>query len=477
MIKLFCRLSLVCVVIFVVNIANALPSFQNNNGYIVNITDIHFDPFYDSSIVQELIESDVRKWDSIFKKSNITSFGSYTTDTNYKLLDSALKSLKERAPYPDFIIYSGDFICHNFNTQFASFDQTGSGSDKKLHDFIYKTVEFVILKLSEIYPNTPFYLTLGNDDSYIGDYKISYDGAFLKDTSTLFKKKIFFSSPEQVLEFYKTYEYGGFYHASVSNIDNAEIIVLNSIFFTSDYEYNGNPDTHPGRLELDWLAKKFEKAERENKRIWILTHVPVGINVYSTLAEPQNSSGRITGSPVMYVENDFNIEFIDLIRRFYKNIEIIFVGHTHMDWFELYNDKEGEYIAYNHLSPSISPVYGNNPAFQVMTYDRNKFKLQDYTVFFLNLAEANADPGNALWEKEYTFTEAYNQESCNLNSLVNVYQKMINSGSDDMKNYVNYYIVGNAAQSYINANDWLYYYLGIGYLLQEDFMDKTNKQL
>ena len=486
MIRHFYRLSAVFFIIFVVGTVNAYSGADNNNcGYIVNVTDIHFDPFYDSSIVPELIESDIKKWDSIFKKSNEKSYGSFSADSNYELFVSALESIKEVAPHPDFIIYTGDFICHNFNSQFSSFNETKSDSssddtsksNEKLHKFIYKTVKFVLMKLAETYPGIPIYSALGNDDSYIGDYQIRFDGEFLKDTSKLFKEKVFFSDLFQANEYDTTYDFGGFYRAGIPNIENAEIIALNSIFYTENYEYNGESDLHPGFRELDWLAQKLENAKINNKRLWLITHVPLGVDVYSTLAEPQNSSGRITGDPVLFRVNVFNRKYIDLIRKYHKNIEVIFVGHTHMDWFQLYNDKKGEYIAFNHLSPAISPIYGNNPAYQVVTYDREKFKLLDYTVYYLNLDKANENPNQAQWEKEYTFTEVYDQPAYNLDSLVKVYKEMINDDSKAMKNYVKFYTVESTAQIYIDSHNWFNFYLAIGRLMKKEFMSEMNEEL
>ena len=476
MIKNIIRIALYVLILSLGFLGN-LQAVSAKNAYILNLTDIHFDPFYDTTIVPELIKSDVSKWDKIFQTSKITSYGSYTADTNYNLFASSLKSMKKNVEHPDFILFTGDFICHDFSTKFSPFNKKQSA--EHLHAFIFKTVEYVVFKLGEIYPKTPFYFTLGNDDSYIGDYQVEPKGSFLKDTSQLFYDKIFFNGIIQKNEFKSSYGYGGYYSAAVPNIENAEIIVLNSIFYTAGYQYNGKADSHPGDVELNWLEEQLEKAQKQEKRVWLLTHVPLGIDVYSTLAEPQNSSGRITGAPVLYRMNDFNRRFVELIRKYHENIEVIFVGHTHMDWFELYNDTNGEYIAFNHLSPAISPVYGNNPAYQVVYYDKKTFKLTDYSVFYLNLDKANAAPDQAdvLWKKEYTFTEAYSAEAYNLNSLIKVYSNMIDDDSVSMKNFVDFYTVKSTAQVYINSHNWFNFYLAVGRLQLIEFMKEMKEEL
>src|ERR1700722_12418819 len=53
------------------------------------LSDIHFDPFFDPSLMDSLVKSDPSDWKSIFERSALTQLSPYRSDTNYPLLKSA----------------------------------------------------------------------------------------------------------------------------------------------------------------------------------------------------------------------------------------------------------------------------------------------------------------------------------------------------------------------------------------------------
>src|SRR6266576_5195648 len=106
-------------------------------GVVVSISDIHFDPFHDPKLVASLIQSDYTGWQAIFSHSGVQGYGSHSADTSYNLLNSALQNNYLRAPHPDFIVISGDFLAHDFQKTFAKL--SGSNDPKALASFIDKT--------------------------------------------------------------------------------------------------------------------------------------------------------------------------------------------------------------------------------------------------------------------------------------------------------------------------------------------------
>ena len=64
-----------------------------------------------------------------------------------------------------------------------------------------------------------------------------------------------------------------------------------------------------------------------------------------------------------------------------------------------------------HFNPSISIHNGNNPGFQIFTYDTGDGTLLDYTTHYLSNIETAGSQGvndpAATWERLYTFSEAY----------------------------------------------------------------------
>jgi sphingomyelin phosphodiesterase acid-like 3 len=80
-----------------------------------------------------------------------------------------------------------------------------------------------------------------------------------------------------------------------------------------------------------------------------------------------------------------------------------FAGHTHQDEFRL---ATGDFI---HVTPSVTPVFGNNPAFEIVNAARDG-RIVDYTSYHL--------PNATLpWARQYAFREAYGQREYDNSSL------------------------------------------------------------
>ena len=71
--------------------ADALPFAPGpGQGVFLIVSDIHFDPFADPALVEELVAADVDAWPGIFERSQAKGFAQYGSDSNYPLLKSAL---------------------------------------------------------------------------------------------------------------------------------------------------------------------------------------------------------------------------------------------------------------------------------------------------------------------------------------------------------------------------------------------------
>ena len=117
-----------CLCLFGLVLSSAFPIYASPReperqvpgpGIVVSLSDIHFNPFYDPSLINALIESDYTEWQSIFAHSKIEGYGTQRAGSNYILLNSALQNIYLRTPRPDFIILSGDFLSHDFRETFA----------------------------------------------------------------------------------------------------------------------------------------------------------------------------------------------------------------------------------------------------------------------------------------------------------------------------------------------------------------------
>jgi hypothetical protein len=443
------------------------PSQAAGAGKVVSISDIHFDPFYDPLLIKSLIKKDYTQWQSIFAKSQVKGYGLNGKDTNYRLLNSALENIYERVPQPDFIIISGDFLDHNFQTNYVT--ASGNKDPKAANAFITKTIAFVTWMIEKRFPQTPVYPALGNNDSYCGDYQIQPGGPFLSATAESWKALL--KNPANVVSFMRTFPAMGSYSIIAPNNKDHRLLVLNTTFFSINYENKcGDQKAQPGKDEMKWLETELQKAAAGKERVWLLYHIPPGIDVYDTLDNASQGKGS---QPETFWQPAYNQQFINLLARYATVIVGSFAGHIHMDSFELIRSGNNSPDSFVHITPAISPRFGNNPAFEIFTYDRSSSGLKDYTAYYFDRASAAAKKNAPVnWGKEYMFSEAYGQAMLTARSLQAVYvgmPKNVHGHLTKFERYYNVSNVGNTASPALNAQNWLAYWCGMAYLTPSDY--------
>jgi sphingomyelin phosphodiesterase acid-like 3 len=120
--------------------------------------------------------------------------------------------------------------------------------------------------------------------------------------------------------------------------------------------------------------------------------------------------------------------FYALTRRYSDTVVASFAGHFHMDDFRLLGDDNG-YYGFVLITPALSPIYGQNPAFRTVTSDAAGGILDQTTYELANLREA-ADGAPPAWRAEYTFTQAWQLPRIDLASLTQLYAKTTDVPSD-----------------------------------------------
>jgi hypothetical protein len=423
---------------------------------VLSLSDIHFDPFYDKTIVNRLIASDYERWEAIFSSSSVRGYGSYSADTNFNLLKSALNNARQISPHPDFIIISGDFLAHGFQSTYIAI--SGNKDPAAVNAFIDKTIAFITLVISKRFPNIPVYPALGNNDSYCGDYKIEPAGQFLAKTSQTWKSLI--KGKSNMDSFLQTFPVSGSYVISVPGSTSHRIIVLNTIFLSRNYENScGDSQANPAQDELAWFEAQLQKAAAAKEKVWLLYHILPGIDVFATVDSHQ------FGNPTLNFMPSYNQQFLDLMNRYSPIIINSFVGHTHMDSFQLV----GQGIAKKATSmvtitPAISPIYYNNPEFKVFTYNRQSFALIDYSTYYMNLGDNAKNNFPVSWNKEYSFSTTYGRSSLDPLSLQSVYLLMPIDYQQSLMHYSKFYNVSNTASPVVTKTTWPAYWCGIGFL-------------
>lgn len=428
---------------------------SNPSQALLSVSDLHFNPFYDPSLMDSLVTTDYRYWEAIFRSSKQIPNG-YNSDADYPLLRSAFAAMRQQNPNPGFIIISGDFLCHEFQSKYGTY--AGSYPDS-LQSFTAKTIQFVAWLLNKYFPRAIVLPVLGNNDSDCGDYKVQPGGWFLAMFARAWVPLQRNGSAAADSNFVVQFSKGGYYTHPFRNGTNAQLVLLNTVFFSANYSNScGNPGADPAGDELDWLDAVMNAGKLKKQPAWMVYHIPPGINVYSSVSGTGSCDANIT---LMWQEQ-YNTRFLGLVRQYAPQIRAALAGHTHMDDFRvIYTDSIP--VSFIHITPAISPLFGNNPGFQRITYNRLTLGLQNAETFYLNVGRQGS-----VWTPEYNFQKAYGVSGINAASLHKVRQKIL-TDTVFRNRYIRLYDVSNPPLNGINPQNWKAFWCGTGALTQQSF--------
>ena len=136
-------------------------------GMFLMLSDIHFDPYADPAIMEQLGAKPM----AACQTPASGAFSKFGSDTNYPLLKSTLDHVVATAAenhiHYDYVIVTGDFLAHNFDTRYR---QCVGGGDDAYRKFAGDTISFVDGMIAKALPGVPVFAALGNNDSDRGDY-------------------------------------------------------------------------------------------------------------------------------------------------------------------------------------------------------------------------------------------------------------------------------------------------------------------
>ncbi|RXH56973.1 metallophosphoesterase [Granulicella sibirica] len=380
------------------------------------LSDIHFDPFADPAKISRLAAAPASEWDQIFAApSSPNREKDYTAlletcnlrgpDTSAELWTSSLQAIKAKAADASFVTVSGDVLAHNFD---CKFNQRFPGAkEAERVAFIEETIRYVVRGLRSALPNVPIYVAMGNNDSGCGDYRDERHSPFLTQTAKILAETI---PPSERSEMVRDFTAQGSYAATLpASVPNTRILVLDDLFLSSKYgDCAGKPNAVAPAAQIHWLEAQLAMAREHRQHVWVLGHIPTGVDLYATLTSMRNICGR--GTPKMFLGNE---QLAEVLAANAETVSLAVFGHSHTDELRLLTSEKtpgrpGTGVAVK-IVTSISPVNGNNPAFTVARVDPATAGLVDYTVF----SASNLTGVNSTWSKEYTFSETYHQPAFN----------------------------------------------------------------
>ena len=241
--KFFALLLLAGFVTLSAVVASAQPS---ETVPVTLLSDIHFDPFHEPAKVRQLAQAPVSQWRSILSARPFSnqeeafaalqqSCHARGVDTPYVLLRSSLEAMRERQPNAKFMIVSGDLIVHNFSCRYTTLLPASKPSEYQA--FVLKTLSFVMGELRARFPGMAVYVSLGNNDSACGDYRLDMESDFLAQTAQIvaagLPATLSATARQQAIhEFAK----GGYYSVMMgAPMHKTRLIVINDVFLSPNY--------------------------------------------------------------------------------------------------------------------------------------------------------------------------------------------------------------------------------------------------
>ncbi|MBM6596144.1 metallophosphoesterase [Microvirga pudoricolor] len=384
--------------------AGTTPAISLEAGTFAVVSDIHFNPFDDPDLARNLADAPPESWGAILNSGKARPLAGRGQDTNQPLLASALMALTAQTGGADFAIVSGDLLAHRFEQKAAGSLGTAS-SPELVQALAGKTALYVAGALRAALPGRPVLVALGNNDSDCGDYAIEPGGPFLTFTRETVRN---LAGPDHLgSDFEETYAAGGYYGLRHPTVPDADILVLNDVLWSAEYrDACGSGGDAAADAMLSWLGERLRAAQGAGRRVWLVHHIPVGIDPYATLRSANDLSCPARTVPLL--REPYASGFTGLLRAFAPVIQANFSGHTHQDSYRLVRDAGGP-MGVEKMAPSISPIFGNNPGFHVFDYDRQSGNLRDFSTWYLANLQDSTRGAPPEWRREYVFTQAYDQ--------------------------------------------------------------------
>lgn len=419
------------------------------------VSDIHFDPFHDPEKAKLLDRSQASAWASILQSADSVNAAQALAslqkscrakgeDTPFPLLRASLDAMRSREAAPGFVTVTGDLIAHQFTCRYQTLFP--GSSQQSYETFVEKTIQFVVEQLRAEFPGTPVYVSLGNNDSDCGDYRLDAGGSFLSKTAELVAEGLPETSRAEVL---REFPAGGYYNIAMEPLRRTRVIVLNDIYLSPRYATcKGVADPAPGNAELDWLEEQLREARAAGQKVWVMGHIPPGVNVYSTVTKLTDVCANEPAE--MFLKSD---RLDDLLASYADVVRLGLFAHTHMDEMRVIGPTGPDGVFNGgatgaremavKMVPSISPVDGNNPSFTVARVDKATAVLKDFAVVVAS------DFAGSAWREEYDFAATYHAAAYSpetVEPLITGFRADRKAQQTASQEYIRHYFKGDAVR-------------------------------
>jgi len=260
-------------------------------------------------------------------------------DSNGRLVDATIAEMKRVDPHAPVIVLGGDFLAHRFDWKRAT-----------------ATMSDLARRFDRAFPNAQFIITLGNEDSPCGDYRLSPRSAFLRDVARAWEPLV--DRHGAAPDFARSFARDGLYVARLP-IANTRAVVVDDVFWSPRYGACTGSANPAGPI----LAELGRTLRATHDRQWLVLHIPPGIDAYST-------AHLAHGLAILpFLVPALRDSLLGLIADPRDHVTLVVAAHTHKFAYRIAGTAARPVPML--LVPSVSPIFRNAPAFLVAHVDRD----------------------------------------------------------------------------------------------------------
>jgi hypothetical protein len=413
---------------------------------------VHFNPLADQSLKKRLTAAAFQSWESILAQAPSQTISKFGEDTNWPLLRSVLHRAATLPGKPKFVLITGDLFAHHLREEFES----DVSPRPEFASFAQKTALFLQWEFKTALPGVPVFIALGNNDGDCsgGDYSTEPGGVFLRKTLPAVAEAAGVS-PADLEDAWPDL---GSYDTPHPTLRKNRIIVINTTFLSWRYQNScGVKNDDPGERLLTWLRRRLSTARAHSQKVWLVYHIPPGIDGYASTHQRAPNAERI----VTMWKPRYQAEFEKILLEYGPTVQNQLAGHTHFDDFRLLG-MPGAPSSFVLINPGVSPNVRQNPAVREVKF-RSDGTLTDLETWYLPLVD-----GGKEWRLGYQFRREWKLKAVDLPNLSKLYSQIRESPEVKAK-WEDVYSVWSLDKKGMTKRDFAATFCATGNAHPEDF--------
>ena len=377
---------------------------SSSSSQFLWLSDVHYDPWYGSEAAVQVSETASCRSSNIPNES-LEFFGQVGCDAPASLIENLLEHARTILPEPDFILITGDISRHHN-------DQLSPNPLEQTQQVIYNASSLI----QAAFPSTTFAVSIGNNDVTPDYYlNVSNPTTLLNMVANSFAPFLEASNDDDnAQEIDSMLRTGGFYAVSIN--EHLSILCLNTIIYSTNLQPPTSLDDPLNQFA--WMRQQFQQAADSNKRLLIAGHIPPTIGSFRHTQLWQET----------YLDT-----YYEIVQSYSHVLAGQAFGHIHTDEFRYHKDLE------MFMTSSITPIYGSNPSFRIVTYDPQQGTILDYDTHYVDLGDATSfQPTNASsnlnWKQAQSFRQDYQVPDLSVASLASIVDSLASDPNDSLWN-------------------------------------------